>query len=1643
MADFKLGEEGFTLPAKESVNVLPEESTDEYAKIITASKTPVSKPMTSSLIEKERALINEGMLLERREMGRVAGVVDKQAQLQEVTAKAFDEAADGVAVLDRFQEHNEKIKQIELEDTVIEQFAGSDDLTNKILHERKDAVEVDNRKVTNELILHDLFLEETGKADSFLGNIADFFEVLGPSQIDQMINNPKVKVLFKELQVDKDSLSSSAFREKWEEKVKDLKENAYFVNPDVVIGILGILDEGSLYQASSADSLNFVAGITSIGIGTAAKLLRKGVTGIATKKALSAKANLTPTKTPTPSQVVTDQPITSTVDLSPLPEGLGKSSTSTTAREVEQVTPELLAEAGGKLSKGEVKELKSSIFHLKNQRAAIGGKTPKSKVKKDLAKENDIKLARLEQQLANHNKASLAESKISRIETAQRQQGSIGNGGDRVRQAVSNAIKGKSYLGEVAVKSGGSARIGHEAAETILRQGSSKGGSLFKGHEEVSYALQGLTPQETLNTVPAVVARTLERGDRILNTADDLAIDAVADEVKRTVLKAKLEATLGSNSSNAKIVNIRNSSDDIGGLDTVTSIVGTDSGLAFSTREIAEQTLKDLGMKGKVIQDDATKGFYVEITQDGTGALTEEFIRAAGKAGWFRSIFTQPSETIDSNIQLLSRGSEMSMTRIHSLFQGVWKKGIGPMSGKEAVKVEEVMQHVVRRSELEDVDAHWLTPNDFIAEYEFVHGSLPSNKQVMGYLTAKQLEDASYRILNRAVYKSKFNQGLKEYKYTGETEGIIKDFSAKPIGISDLDNGAIILDEASGRLIQLGRNVPAGMTRESFEELLQGKTLLKLDEEVGMGKDGLASYVIGDTKAFTSGPLNPRQVGYLGGGRIKYDYNWVIHAQRSRRYTFLGDKKVNLNPVALFGGKTRKEVQVFAKKLNEARKIANEEKKGLLTKAEANTAIQSLKFTSGRFQTTKQVEDFLTSRGATLKDDIVANADGDIPTEKGVRAATEGEKVKAGVRNRLAKARTDNRLEDVRGGYGILSPLESVASNTATVSRHAAFAEFRRHSVNMFSNAFGKHMEVKPRKGQNPIDVLESPISQQAIQNLSTSEIAQIKAHKQQILNTLRSRSANERRWSSIMDSMSDYLMGKKLPANLGTRLGEQLADKRSTSPASAWKGIAFQARMGLFALPQLALQASMAPTIAAISPKHGLAAMADVIPLRMALMSQDPKMLEFLSSKINKARLWSTDESGDFLELVEAIKDMGVIEYGASLPELAGSVTGNIATSKARDVLNMGQIFFREGENIPRLTASGIAARIIRSKGIKLSSAEGKSLFITEVNRLTFGLTGADVQLGLRGMASVPTQFWSYPLRMITSLFGKQFTAGEKARMWGSFAFLYGAGGIPFGDDMVNFAQTKFGLELSKEEAIAMYNGAVDSAIYSATDGEVKSDFSNRMLGNFIPQMVEAFTENPTMTFLGGPTGSSISKGFEAARRELEPIAAAGTGTLEQVGDAALAMLGANITSVDKFTRGWLAYETGILRDTKGRASMKMTEGEAVAWAAGLGSQEFNDIFTQGDLLKDRVQDRSKKLALEMFNLTKKVFSDTENKETYLQQNTALKSIAENNGIFDETMTEYSKLMQDKTFQESRQQRYDEFRIKTGGKIPRTPSSQ
>lgn len=1192
----------------------------------------------------------------------------------------------------------------------------------------------------------------------------------------------------------------------------------------------------------------------------------------------------------------------------------------------------------------------------------------------------------------------------------------LGLGLTKAPTTIANAIRSRSFIGKTAVESGGSRLVAEDTAASI-REGV-EGIGLLTDEEQIAYALAGRLGSEYLDQLPMETIKILQRNDRILKQLEDLPVEAIGDAITKKAMRDKFFQEFEANYSTGSVANIVFSHDKGGVLDAMLARIGSEQGHPFATKELTREYLRNQGVSGEILMDKATGGFYGQIRVPLKGDVTPA-LNSYRKVGIFKSLFFTPSEFLDANYLALSRGAEATITKIHDVLKDGYNATVGKLNAKSRLNVGRVMDGIARSE-----NPRWLSPDDFITEFKAINDGLsPTNGEVVAYMGMRQLEDASYRMINRAAYRAKQSDGYSTVRYSGESSKLGEAFNGKVVELKELPENSLIFDEATDSLIQLDTKFAASASRSSVESRLTSDTLIKLDPDTGLG--GGAEYILVPSNTLRVEPLSLKQVGYVGGGRIFYDYNWIIHATRKRTMAQFGDLVVHKNPVALFGGRTRKEVSEFMGKLSEAQKIALSVKAGKVSLEDGNVLLQALKIP--KMQDVDTLTTFLSTRGVELTDKIVMASDGEIPrtAKGGFRTATDGERIMQPIKNRLSRARTDNRLGDVNGGFGFLDPFESMEKSIGAASRHAAFSDYRAKAVNMFIKAYGEFMKVTPGKGINPLEVIESGIDTNLVKKLGVKEVAAIASHRQQLLQTIKFRTKTERAWEMVANNLSDFFFEKGFKSIAG-----KVADSRMANPVGKWKSIAFNARMGLFAFPQFLLQASMAPSIMAMSPRFGLGAMIDYFPLRAALIAKDPAMIEHLAASLSKGNLWSKTDSGDFIEYVNTFKSLGISDFGASIPEIAGR-TGDIASNFGGKLLTGGRIFFREGELIPRATAYGIAVRKFRSNtdgvnphSLKISSDEGKKFLLTEVNRLTFGITGADIQLGLRGLASVPTQFWSYPVRMTAALFGKQFSGKEKAMFYGSMATLYGAGGIPIADQIVEWYAKKYQVDLSEEQAKLLYNGVFDSAILALSDGELNTDFSARQLGTFWPEVYKTFAENPVLTTIAGPTGKSMSRGWEALTSGLRPIMLARTATIGQVTDVALKTLSTQITSVDRVYRGWLAWNTGVLRDMKGRKQIELSHEEVLAWAGGLPLQEFNDIFNKLDDLTDQ-RDFIKENAEEMFQTQLRWFNDPDNSEVYESQIQAIALMAQLKGNLDEVLKRNAILLKDSSFTEEIAMRY------------------
>lgn len=1181
--------------------------------------------------------------------------------------------------------------------------------------------------------------------------------------------------------------------------------------------------------------------------------------------------------------------------------------------------------------------------------------------------------------------------------------------------AISAGIKtaGKSVLqkgvtAETVVNAGGSHAVADDIVRSIVEDSAENARFLGSDNEAVAYALQGKLPTEIMDTVPAQTRKKLEANERILAELNELPVNTAlsAEDLKRAALEA--EKRFSANFHKGALANTRWVHDAKGNLTAVEAYIVNEKGVPFATEALAKDYAEKKGLKDvaefSVIRDESTGGYALSgrATLDPTNISPA--LQDYRNVGYFKAILFQPDEFIAKNLMAISRGAELSVSRLSENFRSVWNDTLGKINADSRKKLGALMDE----EKLKDAP-QWLTPGEFKQRWSGKYGKAPTDKEIQAYLGARQLEDSAYRLVNSAVYNKKLRQGFKTLD-VGDGSVLPSSFNAAPVRVADIDDMEFLYDLSTNQMKRVGAATSRGISKDDLTKLQDDFDFYRVDGDEGLAVDGVqfTTLVLPKGKGVLR-DLGTQQVGYVAGGRIFYDYGFFVKAARKKGISeSLGGGTMVKSPVALFGAKTRKEAKEFATKLESIRQIAVQVNKGQISKAAGNDQIAAVNLP--RFQDYDSVTDFLSSRGVKLEDEIGFAADREAPVLNSQAGEFLGNpKADAefeSFRTRWNSSRSAHRVEDVRGEAALKDPFESLSSSLNGAARMAAFSDFKEEAVSMFARTFGKHMNTKPGAGINNMDVLLSGVSKEAQRTLSRSELATIWAHKQQILHTIRHRTPTEEAWANVADGIADWAFEKGAKG-----LADKVAASRMSSPIGKIKSYSFNMRLGMYNPAQLLLQSSAAANIIALSPKYGLQSAMDVFPARIALMARDPAVTKELAEKLGKGKMWNKKEAGEFAEYVEEFRNLGFNDFGRNISEIDAAAGKHFSSGAFGKFVEHGKVFFAEGERVPRLTAYGVARRKwlqnadgINPNGLKATSAEGREFILQETNRLTLGMTGADIQIGLRGAAGIPTQFWSYPFRMVSTLFGGRLTGREKAQLIVMYAATAGAAGIPLGDQLLDLMQKQGVTDLSGEDAKLAYNGLIDLAVSKMSDGELETDWSSKIgAGTIFESVYKSFAEDPVLTMMGGPTGQSLGRGYESLIDSLTPIVASRQSSLEQISEAAIQTLSTQITSVDKSYKMWLALETGKLIDSKGRTFKgSVTKAEIISdLLAGVPLDERAKTFDRLNDIK-KIKDLANTHAEQIIRLQEQWYrADSDEEQDMIKsQIHAMHYKAKNNGI-------------------------------------------
>lgn len=979
--------------------------------------------------------------------------------------------------------------------------------------------------------------------------------------------------------------------------------------------------------------------------------------------------------------------------------------------------------------------------------------------------------------------------------------------------------------------------------------------------------------------------------------------------------------------------------------DDVISEFVTAKGNPFATEATAKRRAIELGLdqdKVSVVKDPA--GFVIQYR-----TALDEFgapVQQPRKVWWGTANLDNVDSFIDMTLHQKGRLSEGAYAGYATAIRDVWKNGIDKMRTAEKQNLDRVMVVLRNRNTKEDGFNRWFSESEFADEYRTITKKEPSQQVITGYQTYKQLSDFAWRIDNGVEYKRLVDAGFDGYSVPFVDQQIaartVTSVADDTVLYNTVDGSEVLakdIDKSKFDIIEIDIRDRSGLIEAGALQPTAAKNFLV---RKGQAKQS---------------ELDPVRIPYLAGGRVFYPENTMFLKQKTIVQT--GQGAMRGRDRTLYRASSKAEAEDYAARWNLARREASP-----YVGAKNIPDDVRVRFSEFGLGT---IDDFLSNAQANnwdLAEDMVA-----VGNRQRIPASADGVLDEFGDLDLLPEAignRFSKRGQGVPhvlgdAGENPLDPLAALSESVNISARNAAYSTYRQFSLETLKRKFGKYLDVPNNASLRAY--LDAPVNDLAQKD---GMISAVKAHQKYVQDVAGMRTIEERVFDRFLDNAAAWSFGKKFGPVSGNTIARNLEGMKKASLVSASRKLVFNMKMGLFNVATMPLQASMAPVVALTVPKYGLRSLANYPLFRMMLMGvspTDPALGQYIS-KVAKGIDETLDVRfiGDLDDAVKEFRHMGINNFESNLIYVDAGIGSNrigLYASKANNavdkILEAGRKPFSEAELMPRIV-SYMAARgrwmndkKVNPKGLPPSSAAGRQWIYSATDKYVFGMTRADVQLGLRGnYAGAVAQFQSYVWRATSALvnpFNKTFTKAEKARMGLAYLFLYGTAAIPIPGSQYVLDQVVDTITDDPEERLALKDGVVNGVLSSWLGYEV--DFNDRaMLPKYWSDMWDAVTgERSALELATGAAGQTGNRGLDGLYDIVrtfsymnEPQAGAFT---EQMAIAAAK----NISSFNNVYKAWVAWDTGVVLSSTGRPLVNLTRAELVGQVFGFPSAKYSLI--------------------------------------------------------------------------------------------------
>lgn len=720
----------------------------------------------------------------------------------------------------------------------------------------------------------------------------------------------------------------------------------------------------------------------------------------------------------------------------------------------------------------------------------------------------------------------------------------------------------------------------------------------------------------------------------------------------------------------------------------------------------------------------------------------------------------------------------------------------------------------------------------------------PSNTEKAAYFNFKRISEYDRVLRSMSLYRNKSRLGVEShaisvYNEAGEKlqspffDGVIR--SEMPGGTHTL---MIVGGKKDGGWVGAANAMPPKMREKLKDDIQKGvyKVIEVYDPSskplngFANAKDARVRWVV-TKNADTRGISVTDQVPYRGGGHFDYDYEHYIKQANirfdevSNSHWYEGD--TTLMPISL-----RAQGEDVVSRLNKIRELIKSDKideaKTLATSAEGFPAIpwdehygwyMPSKNSLGRAVPPRLNKD--EPFHVLSKDTSIGNVDNSLQARfeqdadgnaiHGYYDGTrEGSLAKTG-QVQYTQPRDSYEMYSLRDvgsrnnplySYEpakLIDPITTMNRSLSQIVNSTFMDDYKIYSVESWIQEAKPWLSTGNRKltdiDRSPYYYFSKPEWKRDAEKATPDIIRRLMGAKLKIDQLVGIPNKTDTFIHSMSQAMSDTIYSKLGPK--GSMIDPAWMLPSLTDPTRFARAIVFNAKMGLFSIPQVFVHASTVANVFGIAgPKNAFKGSLGAFMHGLGAVNQNESILNW-AGKITEAFGW---RPGEWQESFDTVRNRtGFMNVADEHVYADMAMSNRLFQSKTKNFLDAGQIFFRSGVTTLRAASWHTAFKEFRDlHPTGAISDSDVAEILQRADLLSHNMTRASTSALTTGVMATPAQFYSYWLRLTEMMMSKRLTTLEKARLFGVNAVLYGApvsaGLLPFTypltDGLRNYAQ-------------------------------------------------------------------------------------------------------------------------------------------------------------------------------------------------------------------------------------------------------------